>query len=55
LKAKTSWTAYLEDFLLTGRIEGKKAKALQWHKEILAPFVCYFSDAPCSGEVSTLL
>jgi hypothetical protein len=33
----------------------QKAKTLQWYKEILTPFVCYFSDTPCSSEVSTLL
>ncbi len=43
-KKETLWTAYLEDFLLTGRVEGKKAKTLEWYKVILTPFVNYLSQ-----------
>jgi len=43
-KKETLWTVYLEDFLLTGRVEGKKAKTLEWYKVILTPFVNYLNQ-----------
>jgi len=42
-KKETLWTACLEDFLLSGRVEGKKAKTLEWYKVILTPFVNYLN------------
>ncbi len=39
-KKETSlWGLYLEDFLLSGRVEGKKSSTLKWYKEYLTPFV----------------
>ena len=43
-KKETLWTVYLEDFLLSGRVEGKKAKTLEWYKAILTPFVNYLNQ-----------
>ncbi|NLY04857.1 MAG: tyrosine-type recombinase/integrase, partial [Candidatus Atribacteria bacterium] len=43
-KKETLWTACLEDFLLSGRVEGKKAKTLEWYKVILTPFVNYLNQ-----------
>jgi hypothetical protein len=36
-KEATSWTLYLEDFLLSRRVEGKKARTLAWYRDILTP------------------
>jgi len=43
-KKETLWTVYLEDFLFSGRVEGKKAKTLEWYKVILTPFVNYLNQ-----------
>ncbi len=43
-KKETLWTIYLEDFILSGRVEGKKAKTLEWYKAILTPFVNYLNQ-----------
>ncbi|WP_369019270.1 phage integrase N-terminal SAM-like domain-containing protein [Thermatribacter velox] len=46
LKAKkeTLWNLYLEDFLLSGRVEGKKSSTLKWYKEYLTPFVKFLDQ-----------
>ena len=40
-KKETLLSIYLEDFLLCGRVEGKKPNTLRWYKETLMPFVAF--------------
>jgi site-specific recombinase XerD len=40
-KNETLWTLYLDDFLLSGRVEGKKSTTLRWYKETLTPFTTF--------------
>ncbi|NSW76956.1 MAG: phage integrase N-terminal SAM-like domain-containing protein, partial [Candidatus Atribacteria bacterium] len=43
-KKETLWSIYLEDFLLSGRVEGKTAATLKWYKEVLTPFVQFVDE-----------
>jgi len=40
-KKETLFNLYLEDFLLCGRVEGKKSNTLRWYKETLTSFVAF--------------
>ena len=42
-RKETLWTLYLEDFLLCGRVEGKKPSTLRWYRETLTPFIAFVS------------
>jgi hypothetical protein len=43
-KRETLYHLYLEDFLLCGRVEGKKPSTLRWYKETLTPFIAFVNQ-----------